>query len=449
MKNNKTPICDFLGKYAESDILRLHMPGHKGVGKYAEKFDITEIDGADSLFEAGGIIAESERNAGELFSCKTFYSAEGSSLCIRAMLYLVLLYARQNDKRPLIAAGRNAHRTFLYAAAALEPELQVDFLTGENGAEFLSCRLSSEEIEKNILLNKPAAVYLTSPDYLGNTADIAAAAQVCHKHGVLLLTDNAHGAYLNFLSKSRHPIALGADMCCDSAHKTLPALTGAAYLHISENAPGILAYNAKKAMAFFASTSPSYLILRSLDAANAYLADGYREKLAEFTDKADECRKKLCKAGYVLCGDEPLKITIYAKKRGYYGLEIAKILLEKGIMCEFADPDYLVMMLTPQTGINGLDRLCSILLNVPEKAEITDKAPRIPVCERVMSIRSALLSPGEKVSVACAEGRVLSDASVGCPPAVPIVISGERINGDACRMFEYYDINTVDVILKG
>ena len=85
---------------------------------------------------------------------------------------------------------------------------------------------------------------------------------------------------------------------------------------------------------------------------------------------------------------------------------------------------------------------------MPVKSEITKKIPRMPVCERVMSIRSALLSPGEKVSVACAEGRILSDASVSCPPSVPIVISGERINEDACRMFEYYGIETVDVILK-
>lgn len=424
------------------------MPGHKGAGGVTEKFDITEIDGADSLFDADGIIAESEKNAGRLFSCKTFYSAEGSSLCIRAMLYLLLIYARKNGKKPLVAAGRNVHRAFLYAAAALEPELQTDFLAEDGGGAFLSCRPSPDEIEKYIALNKPAAIWLTSPDYLGNTADISGTARICHRHGVLLVTDNAHGAYLNFLPESRHPIALGADMCCDSAHKTLPALTGAAYLHISENAPRILAYNAKKAMAFFASTSPSYLILRSLDAVNAYLAYGCGERLAEFAKKAEGFKKKLCAAGYALCGDEPLKITIYAKKRGYYGFELAEILLKNGIVCEFSDPDYIVFMLAPQTGEDGLQRLYSALCSVTARAEITEKAPPLPKCERVLGIREALLLPSERISVLSAEGRILSDASVGCPPAVPIAMSGERINGGACRMFEYYGIEKLDVILK-
>lgn len=81
---------------------------------------------------------------------------------------------------------------------------------------------------------KPAAVYITSPDYLGNLADIGGMSDVCRKYGVLLIVDNAHGAYLHFLPKPEHPLDLGAEMCCDSAHKTLPVLTGGAYLHISQ-----------------------------------------------------------------------------------------------------------------------------------------------------------------------------------------------------------------------
>ena len=116
-----TPICEFVSQYAASDPLRLHMPGHKGSPFLGmEAMDITEIDGADSLFEAHGIIHKSEENASKLFGCPTFYSTEGSSLCIRAMLYLCILYAKQEGKEPLIAAARNVHSTFIRAAAMLD-----------------------------------------------------------------------------------------------------------------------------------------------------------------------------------------------------------------------------------------------------------------------------------------------------------------------------------------
>ena len=116
-----TPICEFVRKYAESDTIRLHMPGHKGKNLLGvEHLDITEIDGADSLYEASGIIQKSEENASRLFGCPTFYSTEGSSQCIRAMLYLALVWAKERGKPPVIAAGRNAHKTFLTGAALLD-----------------------------------------------------------------------------------------------------------------------------------------------------------------------------------------------------------------------------------------------------------------------------------------------------------------------------------------
>ena len=128
----ETPICDFVRAYAESEAIRLHMPGHKGKNLLGlEALDITEIDGADSLYEASGIIQRSEENASRLFGCPTFYSTEGSSQCIRAMLYLAMLHAKERGKRPLIAAGRNAHKTFLTGAALLD--LDVRWLYPKNG----------------------------------------------------------------------------------------------------------------------------------------------------------------------------------------------------------------------------------------------------------------------------------------------------------------------------
>ena len=305
-----TPICDFVRGYARRHILRLHMPGHKGVPLLGmEAMDITEVSGADSLYEADGIIARSEANTGRLFGCRTFYSAEGSSQCIRAMLYLVMLRAKRLGRPPLIAAGRNAHKTFLTAAALLD--MDVRWLYPREGGSYLTCDLTPEDLDAYLSRERPAAVYLTSPDYLGHITDIRAMAEVCHKHDVLLAVDNAHGAYLRFLPEDRHPISLGADICCDSAHKTLPALTGAAYLHLSADMDREVGDRAKESLALFGSTSPSYLILQSLDAVALYLED-YPRKLERFLPKVRELKTALCSHGYALYGEEPLKVTLDA-----------------------------------------------------------------------------------------------------------------------------------------
>ena len=255
-----TPLCDFVRRYADSGVLRLHMPGHKGLGEM-QRLDITEVAGADSLYEADGIIAESQENASRLFGCPTFYSTEGSSQCIRAMVYLAVLHARLQGKVPVIAAGRNAHKTFLSAVALTDA--QVTWLYPARQESYLSCPVTAADVQA--LGEDVTALYLTSPDYLGNMVDIAAISQVCRQKGILLMVDNAHGAYLRFLPESLHPVDLGADLCCDSAHKTLPVLTGGAYLHVAHT--DLLPY-ATNALALFGSTSPSYLILQSLDAVN-------------------------------------------------------------------------------------------------------------------------------------------------------------------------------------
>ena len=440
-----TPICDFVNEYANKNTIRLHMPGHTGINLLGmEHIDLTEIDGADSLYEAEGIIAESEANATSLFGCDTFYSTEGSSQCIRAMLYLACVRGDKNNERPLIFAGRNAHKTFLSAAALID--FDIEWLYGEEGQSYLSCKITAGQLENKLQQAKikPEAVYITSPDYLGNVADIKALAKVCHRYGVMLLVDNAHGAYFKFLSQSLHPIDLGADMCCDSAHKTLPVLTGGAYLHVSQNMSDKSMI--KNALAMFGSTSPSYIILQSLDKANHYIDDGYLEKLEQLCIKVQKIKDTLVQKGFELIGDEKIKISISTKSYGYTGKELAQILTDKNIICEFCDPDFIVFMFAVGLSDSQLEYFTEVICNIPKKTAINDSMPKFFVSKQVMSVRQAAFSECEYIPVEKSEGKVLAASSVGCPPAVPIVVCGEVINEQAIKCFNYYGIGSCCVI---
>lgn len=440
-----TPICDFVEKYCQSEYLRFHMPGHKGIDvSGAEPFDITEIEGADSLYEASGIIKQSEINASKLFGCDTFYSTQGSSLCIMAMLYIASVYAKSKGETPVIMAGRNAHKAFLSAAALLDFRIKWIYSEGS----YLTCHIDENKLET--MLNKSrekiTAVYITSPDYLGNTQDISAIARVCKKYGALLLVDNAHGAYLKFFENSAHPIDLGAHMCCDSAHKTLPVLTGGAYLHISPDAPGEFSRQAKNAMSLFGSTSPSYLILQSLDRANRYIADGYQQKLEDFAVKTGELKKRLKAKGFALMGNEPLKLTFATGFMGYRGDDFAKELRDRNIMCEFADPDFTVLMMTPEIGDYGLTFAENALCDIPFKTPIVPRTPPLTQLEIACSPAQAIFMSKEIIPRQQSKGRILADINIGCPPAVPIAVCGEIIDENAIKCFEYYGIDYCTVI---
>lgn len=441
-----TPICDFVRDYAGKKPLRFHMPGHKGVGE-AEKLDITEIPGADVLYRAGGIIQKSRENAARLFgSAASFYSAEGSSLCIRAMLYLLRLYAADLGKPPRIAAFRNAHSSFLSACAL--SEVEISWLYPPVGENLLSCRLSAAQTEARLdaLEEQPLALYVTSPDYLGNLAQIRELSEICRKRGLLLLVDNAHGAYLRFLPESLHPMDLGADLCCDSAHKTLPVLTGGAYLHISAAAPALFRAQAERALTLFASTSPSYLILRSLDRANALLEEEFPTALKAFLPRVEAAKARLQAAGYGLVGYEPLKLSLATKAYGWEGSDLAEALEQEGIYCEFSDPDHAVFMLSPLGSAADLEHLTEALLSLPRREAVTRLPPPLPRPRRVCSPREALFAPSEELPLEQCLGRVLADPGVTCPPAVPILVCGEAVDEDAQALLRYYGYQSLRVI---
>jgi arginine/lysine/ornithine decarboxylase len=193
-------------------------------------------------------------------------------------------------------------------------------------------------------------------------------------------------------------------------------------------------------MALFASTSPSWLILQSLDRMNAELAGDYPARLRDTVRKTARTKQILEKEGWTLIGDEPMKITLNAAAAGYTGTELAQQLRHKGIECEFADREYLVMMPSAETTEQEWRRFLAALEAIPRREALHLRKPPRPEPERVMSIREAMLSPSRETPVEEAIGEILADAVVSCPPAVPVAIAGERITAEAAACMLYYGI---------
>jgi len=224
-------------------------------------------------------------------------------------------------------------------------------------------------------------------------------------------------------------------------------LTGGAYLHIAGSAPALYAEQAESAMALFASTSPSYLILESLDQCNAVLAGGYREEMAGLCHRVDKMKRRLRENGYEMIGDEPAKITVAARRYGYTGEELHGLMRENGVECEFSDPDFLTMMLTPLLTEEEIGKAEKALLSVSRRATLPE-GPGMPAPARALSVRQALFSPGREVSVEDAEGSILADAQAACPPCVPILVCGERISREAVDCFRYYGIKKCRIVCE-
>lgn len=464
----KTPISDFLNEYKNKNGIRFHMPGHKGRGPSelasVSPFDITEISGADFLFSssASGIISESEKNASQLFnSAHTFYSTEGSTLAIKTMLFLVTK-GKENKK---ILAARNVHKSFINACALID--IDVDWIyPHEKLSSICTMKLSASDLDKALAFYKknelPNAVYITSPDYIGNMLDIKGLSCVCKKYNIPLLVDNAHGAYLNFLKENKHPLSLGADMCCDSAHKTLPCLTGGAYLHISKNTKDEFKNKSavKEAMQLFATTSPSYLILESLDLCNKLLSDSnYINKLTKTCGKVKALKNEIKSIGFdVINSDssEPLKIVILTEKLCLSGIELLSALEAHNIYCEYADISSVVLMITPENNENDFDTLLSALNNIKLSFSNSSykKSSSLNICENLMlyknekklSIRNAFFSKSETVHIDKAKGRICSLPVSICPPCIPLIISGEVFDQSTINLLRRYSIFSVNVV---
>lgn len=439
-----TPIIGFIKEYNAGGTSRLHMPGHKGVPLLgAEELDITEIKGADQLYEPEGIIARSEAEMSSLYgSAATLYSTEGSSLSIKGML--AAAHELTGGLRP--AAARNCHRAFINGCVLLDID-PVWIFPSKARESICAADVTAEDVRRTLEAHPELnAVYITSPDYIGSLTDIKGIAEACHERGALLLVDNAHGAYLRFAGEGLHPLEQDADLCCDSAHKTLPCLTGTGLLHISKSAPRELCGIAKEAMSLFASTSPSYVLMSSLDRCTYELKNGLPERIRECCGRVSHMKAELSAAGFGIFGDEPMKLTVSALSKGYKGNDLAEYLRGNNIESEYSDDLCTVLMPSPCNKPEELEGLVKVLKALPEKEPIALPRPVLVIPEKKMTLREAYFSPRERIPVEEAAGRICARSVLSCMPSVPAAVGGEIIDENLIKFLKRYSFFEADVV---
>ena len=425
-----TPICSFLEKYTEENKLRLHVPGHNGEFPH----DITEVNGADSLYESdrsGGIIGTSEENAASLFGAKkTCYSCGGSTLAIQTGLAVL-----KSQGCKSIAASRYSHRALIMAATMLR--MKIKWLYPE---EYMSANVTYD----SNAIHGVDALFVTNVDYFGGTWKFV-------NPKLPMLVDNAHGSYLKFVDKRKygsdylHPLELGFPlMSAESAHKTLPVLTGGAYLHFTDKVDGS---RAKELMSVFGSSSPSYLILESLDRFNGMIAENV-QMVNNACGAVQELKYRLSVSGIPMLDSDPLRITINARECGLSGFEYADSLRENGVECEMADENRVVLLFSAATTTEDCERAEMACLFVPMRPPQPQvKFPAIrPKME--MPPWEALFKPRKTVSIENADGEVCAAFETTCPPGVPLVIPGEILDNSVIEALKLHGVKTVSVVDK-
>lgn len=452
MSGERLPLGSALRRHAAQGRVSMHTPGHKGryahLAKLTARHDLTELPDTDALFECDGVIRSAEKKAAQVFGARyTAFSAGGCTLAIQGMLGAA---ARCSESKRIIMA-RNCHRAAVSACALLGleptwvyPTPTGDGLPGQPTAQSIAAALAEN--------GGVCAVYVTSPDYYGVLADIEAIAVVCREKSVPLLVDNAHGSHL--AAFGRHPLQKGASMTACSAHKTLPVLTGGALLNVSDER--FIPY-IKPAMALFGSTSPSYLVMASLEQACCWLERKGRREFERLAGRVEAIRERAQKAGFDIPEahgtslSDPTRITLLTARMGLTGDEAAQRLRECGVEPEHSDAVSVVLIATPFNSASELRRLERAIAKAARgakpAAETAQKSEQWSgSAERVMSVREAVTAPGESVSVQEAVGRISAQTVSVCPPGIPIVMPGERINGQAQRLLSKAGLECVEVV---
>lgn len=447
MSDHFKNLIGFIKSYSERDFLRLHVPGHQGRctflnNQLAARFDITEVAGADWLFDSCGILQELEEELSLLFGQSAAISTCGSTLCVQTMVALC-------KNRVFIAHRNSAHVSFFNACALLGVRVQW-FGCDEN---FGLNSFNLNEIRALLSMHKKGtcAIYLTSPDYFGLFAPVEQIAKVCKEFEALLLVDCAHGAHLNFIATSTHPAKMGADLSCSSLHKTLPTLTGAAVLNFNEKL--FSKAKVKETMATFSTTSPSYLIMSSISFCVSWLQKHGEQ---EFDKLAKRKQRFVENLQLPVLQTDVAKLVIDCRAINLTGLQLAEILRSNRIEPEFANVNFLVMVLSPFLNDADWKRLKACLSEIRfeavnlRKRIFSDMTQNI-LCAKnndVVELSLVFDRPTERIKLnEQAVGRICAKTKFKSPPGTVTVAAGERLSSSLVCELNRHGLTQLEVVL--
>lgn len=449
MMQSKAPLWEALVRHKNFPAAQLHIPGHRAgeaipaeflqtVGKDIFQIDLTEIPGLDDLHNPVAAIAEALQLTAELFQAEqSFWLVNGTSCGLMA---LILACCNSGDE---IILPRNAHRSVasgLILSGAVPVYYQPQML------EPFGC-LAGPPVEqiKNLLREHPKAkaVLAVHPTYYGIMGDLTTLAEVCHQAGVPLLVDEAHGSHLRF-HQSLPPAALscGADATVQSLHKTGGSLTQSSLLHVQGGRidRGRLA----DALRMVQSTSPSYLLMASLDLARKQLALQGEQLLTKAINLAHWCRDKLSLLpGVEVLGQEHLgvdgakyldttRLTFSLAQLGLTGYQTADMLYAQyGVAVEMADYASVVAVISLGTTPEDCERLVQALRELAmtqHKPPLTfPQALQLPPPVTLLSPREAWQRTSRSIPLEKSRGRIAGETVAVYPPGIPVICPGEEI----------------------
>lgn len=446
----KTPLWDALRHHSMGNV-GFHTPGHnRGVGlpttledwKEIARFDLSELEGLDSLHAPTGVIAEAQSLAAEAWGAeRTWFLVNGSSAGIEAML----LAATRPEERILIP--RNCHQSVIHGLV-LSGAVPVFLEPAWDPQWQLAHGLTAGAVDAALRQDPHIrAVLLVHPTYFGAVGETRAIAEVVHARGLPLLVDAAHGAHLHF-----HPelpecaLACGADLVVHSAHKTLPALTQSALLH--QQGTRIDPERVARALRLVQSTSPSYLLMASLDCARAWMVEhgarllGQTQALAERVHQLSPLpclRRDRCGVIAGLADLDPTRLVIDVASHGWTGYAAEEwIAARYGVYAELGTFHQLVFILNTAHRPADIDQLLTALsaLACAPRTLLPAIPPLPPVPPQVFSPRRAFEYPHGSVSFEEAIGRISAQTVSAYPPGTPVLVAGERVTSQVCSYLD-------------